>query len=175
MCEEACEVLPCDPRSAARARAFVVSACQDWALGTICEDLTLPVSEIVTNAVVHANTDIELSVRLTRRFVEVSVSDHNPRPPIVRPVHLDLTDDTTTTSTMKQVGSDQVRVGHADAGTGGRGLHIVDAVADEWGVEQYQHGKDVWFRIAVTRDEAALAVCPCDQQYRPAASGGRPS
>lgn len=159
MCEHAQQVLPCESRSAGEARAFVRRTCEQWNLGAICEDLSLPVSEIVTNVILHAGTDLELTVRLTRSFVEVGVRDHNPRMPIVRPVHLDLTDE--TTSTLRTVGGDTVIVGNANAGTGGRGLPIVDAVADEWGIEQYHDGKVVWFRIAVNVDPDVAARCPC--------------
>src|SRR4051794_944705 len=89
MCLQVSLELPDDPRSARRARAFVIERCGQWGLSDVCDDLALPVSELVTNAVVHAHTTVQLCVSLAERFVEIAVRDGNARPPILRPVRLD--------------------------------------------------------------------------------------
>src|SRR4051794_38007243 len=89
MCMKGSLELPSDRLSARRARAYVVERCQDWGVPDICDELALPVSELVTNAVVHAQTPVLVSMSLAERFVEVAVRDDNPRPPVLRPVRRD--------------------------------------------------------------------------------------
>jgi hypothetical protein len=143
----------------------VSQTCQDWGLGDICEDMILPVSELITNAFLHAGTNLCLTVSLTREFIEVSVRDDNPRTPIVRPVRLDLAADLAGLPPLVQVQGDHrepaLHVGEAGSVAAGRGLHIVDAVADEWGVAEFAHGKDVWFRIRTPDDWEPEGGCPC--------------
>lgn len=66
--------LPGDPQAAAAARRFVRAAFADWAdqalpgaeslAGRVADEAVLLVSELVTNAVVHAGTTVELRCRL---------------------------------------------------------------------------------------------------------------
>jgi hypothetical protein len=144
----------------------VSTTCHEWGLGDVCDDMVLPVSELITNAFLHAGTHLALTVSLTGQYVEVSVRDDNPRPPIVRPVRLDLAADLATMSPHVQVQSDprdaSLHVGEAGSVAAGRGLHIVDAVADEWGVAEYTDGKDVWFRIETPKGWTPPVPCPCE-------------
>jgi anti-sigma regulatory factor (Ser/Thr protein kinase) len=84
------------------------------------ERLELVVSELASNAVIHAETRFD--VRLTiGEPIRVEVIDGSPIPPVVRhPVRLDL---------------------------GGRGLIIVDAAADRWGFDLVDDGKVVWAEL----------------------------
>ncbi len=110
--------------AARTARRAVTDVFTSWGLTqALVEDVTLVVSELVTNAVVHAAPDspMELSLSLTDQVVRVSVSDASPQHPHRR-----------------------------DAGAGdegGRGMAIVDALADRWGVESQGPGKCIWFEI----------------------------
>jgi hypothetical protein len=90
VCQQANVTLPVDPRSVARAREFVAGQCVSWSLDGVCDDIVLPVSELVTNALLHGRTATVVTVSLTRRFLEVAVCDGNPRRPVVRPVRRDL-------------------------------------------------------------------------------------
>lgn len=94
----------------------------DWGYPlAIAEIPCLIVSELVTNAIVHARTPVGLSLRLTGRRLRSVVSDgsaHVPAPRIVG-----RSDD----------------IGH--------GLQLVDELADDWGVETTVAGKDVWFEV----------------------------
>ncbi|NBE55859.1 ATP-binding protein [Streptomyces sp. YC537] len=79
-------------------------------------------SEIVTNALVHTDDDAVLTATVRGHRLRVEVRDsvaHGPRP----------------------------RVPDADDGTGGRGLFLVQALADTWGVRALGVGKVVWFEL----------------------------
>ena len=84
--------------------------------------MTLLLSEVVTNAILHARSEIEVHVVNHGPVLRVEVRDHGAGAPVVR------------------------RQAH-DA-TSGRGLAIVEQVATAWGVTQLPDGKMVWFEIA---------------------------
>ncbi|WP_208117115.1 SpoIIE family protein phosphatase [Streptomyces sp. NBC_00582] len=96
----------------------------------LAEDVTLVVSELVTNAVVHAGTDVELLCRLEDdpehgHAVVVEVCDHHPsRAPRDNPPE-------TPYETPEY----------------GRGLRLVAALADAWGVTYRRAAKTVWARL----------------------------
>lgn len=116
--------LVCDVRSVPEARHFVTDAVHRWNGPGDLSDTELLTTEVVTNAVVHGRTDVDLAVRYdpTTELITVEVRDHGPEH-IHRPEH------------------DQ----HS---TSGRGLRIVDQVADSWGVNEVPgEGKVVWFAL----------------------------
>lgn len=169
MCRRALLDLEPTPQAAGEARRFVASTCDRWGINAVMDELTLAVSELVTNAVLHARTQIEVEVCVMGGAVTVSVIDRDPRPPVVRPVRLDLLAD------LDAAGPDVVPsvasalddrhpasyVGSGGSIAGGRGLLIVDALADEWGVAERADGKEVWLTIPVgwTHEHE----CVCDQ------------
>lgn len=80
-------------------------------------------SELVTNAVRHAGTELTVRVRAAASEVRIEVTDGATE----REPHLAA----------------------PDAGaTGGVGLAIVEKLADAWGVEQHPDGKAVWVSLA---------------------------
>jgi anti-sigma regulatory factor (Ser/Thr protein kinase) len=89
-------------------------------------------SEIVTNAILHARTPLRLTAVVDAGQVVVRVYDNLPLPPRRRSYGV-------------------------DAGTG-RGLHLLDALADHWGVQEYPAGKCVWFSVAVFVDQQAAKI-----------------
>jgi anti-sigma regulatory factor (Ser/Thr protein kinase) len=114
--------LPSTPRSVGAARRFVAAALPPLAPET-CEHILLLTSEIVTNAIVHARTPFRLVVEARRAAVRVEVRDADPgRPVIHRP------------------DPDEEH---------GRGLLIVQSIADSWGVDTGIGGKTVWFTVGV--------------------------
>jgi anti-sigma regulatory factor (Ser/Thr protein kinase) len=115
-------VLPCEPRSAAIARRFVNDTLCRWGWDAREDDVVqLLVSELVTNALVHARSDVRLDVGHHRARLRVSVEDHSTRQPSQR-----------EQSTLS---------------VHGRGLQLVDALAVDWGVTQTRRGKSVWFEL----------------------------
>ena len=114
--------LAAEAQSAARARRFV-----DRELGTRCsadvvEIARLLVTELVTNAVLHAGTPLLLRLELSARRVRIEVQDASPSLPVACAVSPDASH--------------------------GRGLGLVDRLASEWGVERQPGGKAVWLELA---------------------------
>jgi anti-sigma regulatory factor (Ser/Thr protein kinase) len=107
--------------SVAGAREFTRS-CLSSAQATreTVDRAVLLVSELVTNAVVHAACDVRLRVT-PGSPVRVEVHDENPEPPQAR--------------------------GREPLEVGGFGLVIVESVASRWGVEPQPTGKVVWFEL----------------------------
>lgn len=83
--------------------------------------LSLLVSELVTNAVLHARTNFAVRVTMTATAIRVSVTDGSPNLPERR--NYDVLQPT------------------------GRGLHLVDSLSDRWGVDLQPPGKTVWFEL----------------------------
>jgi anti-sigma regulatory factor (Ser/Thr protein kinase) len=116
--------LPCDPASVSRARSAAHSFLADSHRSGNEDVALLLISELMSNAVVHAQglrpIDLRLEVRAERLHIEVE--DGDPTPPVRRDVRL---------------GDDR-----------GRGLLIVDRMADEWGWSPARAGgKRVWCEV----------------------------
>jgi anti-sigma regulatory factor (Ser/Thr protein kinase) len=115
--------LAASPTSAAQARRFIRDFCTAADLGEdACEKASLLVSELVTNAVVHGRSRATLIAARPEGRLRVAVLDNDVRLP------------------------EGPQPANPDA-EGGRGLRIVAAVADRWGVETTDEGKSVWFEI----------------------------
>ncbi|MDQ1713693.1 MAG: hypothetical protein QOE45_3143 [Frankiaceae bacterium] len=115
--------LPPQPTAPARARRFVSATLAAWGLAG-GDDAVLAVSELATNALLHARSP--MTVRLAEEAdgsLLLSVADDSPARP-------------------------RTRTFSVDSGTG-RGLRLVESVADAWGVDQVASGKVVWCRIRV--------------------------
>jgi anti-sigma regulatory factor (Ser/Thr protein kinase) len=113
--------LPAEPASASAARRFLRSTLEAWGCEDLNEVASLLVSEVVTNAVLHARSPIELVIGHANDVLRVEVLDRDGRLP--------------------------VRKNYAiDAGTG-RGMLLVDSMADRWGAERRPQGKIVWFEL----------------------------
>ena len=122
-----------------RCRVFVREALQDWGWlpGTdpeqqeIADDVLLLVSELVTNACLHAGGPTELALHCTPERLRVEVSDGSGLPPIPR-------------------------APHQAAHPGGHGLHIVNRLATRWGSEWRPSGKTVWLEVTAPRSAAQI-------------------
>ena len=115
--------LPPEPSSAGKARQFVASTLT--AGDEVGELAVLLVSELASNAVLHARTSFELVVDDDFERLRVEVHDNSPVLP-----------------TLKDYVAESVT---------GRGLHIVASSADNWGFEASDRGKVVWFELSHRR------------------------
>lgn len=154
-----------DPVAASQARDFVTTTISRWGLADtdkpqpVLETAELLTSELVTNGVLHAGTPLGVCVHLVRTTLTVEVTDHDPRPPIPRGQRVSLLDDIDELLGRADDEPDAdpevderhitMYVGPAGAIGAGRGLLLVEALADEWGVQREADGKSVWFRLEV--------------------------
>jgi anti-sigma regulatory factor (Ser/Thr protein kinase) len=110
----------------ATAREFTASCLDGWAVAeTARDDAILLVSELVTNAVVHGRAPIELQLRRRPGELRIEVRDTATALPRLRPI--------------------------GPGAASGRGLHIVAAIAREWGVRREPAGKTVWSALRLPR------------------------
>ncbi len=119
-----------EPSAAAAARRFVRETLRSWQLADrasrLVDDAVLLTSELVTNAIVHAGTPLQVSCRLDGNEVEVAVRDRHPA------------------RTLREMSA-----GDDAECTNGRGLLLPAALASSWGVSYARTAKAVWFRMAV--------------------------
>ena len=111
--------LPPEPSSAGAARRFVAAALD--AGDEVAELAMLLVSELASNAVLHAHTLFEVAVYVDDGRLRVEVSDGNPNMPSLKT--------------------------YARESIAGRELHMVAASADRWGFDTQRDGKVVWFEL----------------------------
>ncbi|OEU87182.1 ATPase [Streptomyces abyssalis] len=120
--------LPRRRLSVPAARTFVRKALSEWAVRERFEDVTLCVSELATNAVVHGvppGRGFRVLVWLDHDgLCRVEVHDSGPGWPQIPEVDDELE-------------------------AGGRGLRLVAELADKWGVERRDPGKIVWVEFGL--------------------------
>jgi anti-sigma regulatory factor (Ser/Thr protein kinase) len=109
-----------DPGAVAACREFVADILQACPASTI-ERAVLLTSELVSNSIVHASPGV-LALGVVHGSIRLEVLDGSCEAPKWLP--------------------------SGDHDTHGRGLHIVDALADDWGVDISDSGKTVWATIA---------------------------
>jgi anti-sigma regulatory factor (Ser/Thr protein kinase) len=114
---------PAEADAPSAARRFVANVLQRRRYGEPAhtEDAQLVVSELATNAVIHAGSPFSVAVHYVGSAIRISVHDRNPGLPMLR---------------------------HGGpAARAGRGLHLVGALARAWGVEPSADGKTVWAEV----------------------------
>jgi PAS domain S-box-containing protein len=135
--------LPPAPDSARAARRFVGDVLHAARADAFVDTATLLASELVTNGIVHAHTDLQVVVEATVTWVRVEVVDGNSRLPARREY-----DENAST---------------------GRGLEMVELLADDFGVEPVDGGgKRVWFRLGVVPGTPTESAEPSDDHLAPA-------
>src|SRR5579875_3419356 len=125
-----------DTAAASRARAWLRDRLTAWQLDFRADDLLVVVSELVTNVVLHARSPIEITMSVGEGAIEVSVADTDDRTP-------------------------QPRLAGEIWDEGGRGLALVSALSDDWGVALRSPGKQVWVRLPAPREWSYQAACAC--------------
>jgi DNA-binding CsgD family transcriptional regulator/anti-anti-sigma regulatory factor/anti-sigma regulatory factor (Ser/Thr protein kinase) len=117
------------PTAAAAARQFVGDTLQSWLGppdGELSEQAQLLADELVTNAVVHAQTDMRLRLELGGGLLHIAVRDFDRRLPRPLPYH--------------------------PQAEGGRGLRLVKWIATAWGAQHHpEGGKVVWCTLRTSR------------------------
>ncbi len=152
-----------EPAAVAAARRFVRDTLRTWQVAgrsasqdELVDDAVLLTSELVTNAVVHAGTPVQVTCRLAAGAVEVVVLDRHPVQLIPDP----------------QLGA----ITEAER-TSGRGLMLPSELASSWGVTYARTAKAVWFRLGVAGSDAVAAAGgqaqPAGRAARRAASPAR--
>ncbi|WP_406841720.1 SpoIIE family protein phosphatase (plasmid) [Streptomyces sp. AHU1] len=117
-----------DYRGVSRAREWLISYLTYHNLNDLTDDLALAASEIVTNALVHARSEVDIRVREYDDKVHLEVRDST----VAAPMPIDVTSDETANANAE----------------GGRGLTIVDLLASSWGTSANGRGKAVWMNFA---------------------------
>ncbi len=170
------------------ARRWIVEQLGRWELEPLADELELAGSELATNALLHTRSGFAVTLAVCGGAVELAVRDRDPRPPVLRPARLDLLADVESLAAASsftgtashgalegEAGAPErhssLHVGPAGSIAAGRGIIIVDAIADEWGVASHAAGKDVWLRMPVPRDWKYLHECRCDELAGRAPSG----
>lgn len=114
-----------------RCRDFTARALDDWGWTSAVEtadaqrvdDVLLLVSEVVTNACLHAGGPRELVLRHADGRLRVEVLDDSPAAPVRRP--------------------------RAPSLPGGHGLMVLDRLAGSWGTAPTGAGKAVWLEVVL--------------------------
>lgn len=119
-------LLPARPSSSREARRWVGDRLAELHLEPLLDAVELLTSEIVTNALLHTGRPMVLRMRTQGEGVEVEVHDGSKLPPARR--HYSAT------------------------ATTGRGVEVLDTLADEWGWRPEPDGKTVWFRVLRPRE-----------------------
>ena len=117
------DLLPA-PSSVPAARHVAVELMRAWRVPQDTDDAALLVTELVANVVDHAQGAASLTLELTVSdgWLRIAVVDGCAVHPVVRALD-----------------RDQPR---------GRGLLLLQAIADRWGAEDHRGGKRVWFELA---------------------------
>ena len=144
-----------EPAAVAAARKFVRETLQDWldtrpapADTELVDDAVLLTSELVTNAVVHAGTQVQVTCKLAASAVEVVVRDSHPARMVPGPARDD------------SIPAER---------TSGRGLLLPSALASAWGVSYGAEAKAVWFRMGLAGQRTGLTEPGADPDAAEAA------
>lgn len=116
--------LPPAVHSVPLARHLVLDLIGAWGAPQDRDDAALLVTEVMTNVVDHVGGEASLTLELESSdgWLRISVIDGSSVRPVVREL---------------DTGSPR-----------GRGLRLVQAIADRWGSEDHDGGKRVWFELA---------------------------
>jgi anti-sigma regulatory factor (Ser/Thr protein kinase) len=116
-------VVPEDPRAAASARQWLRRLLDDWRVpADVADDATTCLSEVVTNAVIHAGSGARVAAEIDEGRLLVSVVDTGRRGSAQR----------------RDLATDEIR---------GRGLAVVEALATAWSADRRSDGTLVWFEF----------------------------
>jgi anti-sigma regulatory factor (Ser/Thr protein kinase) len=114
--------LAAEPRSVGRARRFCAATLGGWGVeAELVDTCVLLVSELATNAVLHARTPFVVEISADP-VLRIEVHDLDPRMPQLRDYGIES--------------------------ASGRGMHLVEALSVSSGAERNGSGKAVWFEVS---------------------------
>ena len=129
--------LPPAPESARHARRFVADVLTSAGADEFVDTATLLTSELVTNGIVHAHTELRVVIEATPHWVRVEVIDGNPMLP--------------------------ARRSYDEHAQTGRGLEMVELLASDFGMQPLvDDGKRVWFRLGSAPQQTHGHADPSD-------------
>ncbi|MFE6490001.1 ATP-binding protein, partial [Streptomyces sp. NPDC057757] len=114
-----------DHAMVAHSRRFTRETLTAWGLASLTDWAELLTSELITNALVHAGSPVQLRL-FCNRVLTVEVADRESETPRIR------------------------RARSEDEG--GRGIHLVNELAHRWGSRRTADGKVVWFELELPPD-----------------------
>lgn len=139
------------PESAAAARRFLREQLESWGAGGLVDDAVLALSELVTNAIIHARSPISVVVELGDDRLRVEVHDRSARPVLLDSVVAGVVDD----GRGGPAGAAEHQRTLDEQPSTGRGLFIVASLAAAVGERLDHDGKTVWFELDPKLDDAA--------------------
>lgn len=122
--------LPADRRTPAAARALVRSVVVEAGLSALANEALLLTTELTTNAIEHARTELDIEVEADGTGLTVTVTDFASGP--VEELVIGVRNDASEITEVAERG---------------RGLLLVDHFASRWGTTYLPTGKGVWFRL----------------------------
>ncbi|WP_369217587.1 ATP-binding SpoIIE family protein phosphatase, partial [Streptomyces flavofungini] len=114
-------VAPGDPEALTEARHMIRAAVRAWGAGERADEIELVADELITNALMHTEGSAIVTLRV------LSGAD--------RRLRVDVEDSSSALPRRREAGEE---------GVSGRGLLLVDQLADGWGVDARGSGKSVW-------------------------------
>ncbi|WP_405669359.1 ATP-binding protein [Streptomyces sp. NBC_00055] len=109
--------------SVGRARRLAIEQVGEWRLDELADTVELLVSELVTNALCHTRGPVRMNLQVRGARLRCEVDDTNSDGPVRRSVCADA--------------------------EGGRGMEILDLLAEAWGSSRTATGKTLWFELPV--------------------------
>jgi DNA-binding response OmpR family regulator len=116
-------------RAVGESRRFLAEQCRRWQCEDLVDDAAVVISELVSNAIRHANSSSELRMRYGAGVLRIELVDSSPTVPQPRNPHI--------------------------AEPGGRGLLLVAALSHAWGVDPHAEGKVVWVEFSTTQRDVS--------------------
>ena len=114
-------------RAPSHARRWIIERCHEWHCDDLADPAGLLITELVTNVFLHARTDCVIQAAFDHPVLAITVTDGDDQ-------GLSLVSPSTS----------------ADHDEGGRGLAILAALADTWGIQHNDGAKSVWFHLNIT-------------------------
>ncbi|MEU5236179.1 SpoIIE family protein phosphatase [Streptomyces lydicus] len=114
-------IAPADPEGLSAARHMIRAAVRAWGAAERSEEIELVADELITNALLHTDGEAVVNIRMPHS--------------VERRLRLEVEDQSSSLPRRREPG---------EAGVSGRGLLLVDRLADVWGVEPRGGGKCVW-------------------------------